>query len=67
MLSYLINGLFSDKWSHYQIQLHAAERRNKQSPPGGMGNIFDVNASKAIDTHAVKKAATTSSQVWIHL
>ena len=41
-------------------------RRNKRSPPGGMGNINDVNVGKAIDTHAVKQAATKSSQVWIH-
>ena len=32
-----------------------------------MGNINDVNARKAIDTHAVKQAATKSSQVWILL
>ena len=46
-----------------------SRRRNKQLPPGAgaVGNINDVNARKAIDTHAVKQAATKSSQVWILL
>ena len=50
-----------------QPKAHNSRRRNKQSPPGGIGNINDVNARKAIDTHAVKQVATKSSQVWILL
>ena len=46
---------------------NSSRRRNKRSPPGSMGNINEVNASKAIDTYAMKQAATTSSQFRIHL
>ena len=50
-----------------KAKANISQRRKKQSPPGagGMGNISDVNASKAIDTQAEKQAATTSPQVWI--
>ena len=47
---------------------NSSRRRNKRSPNGAVSNINDVNASKAIDTHAVKQDATAkSSQVRIHL